>query len=100
MDCSHLTGLVILDELWIDFVRKAPHFASRFGIYAISTSKYITYKGCAVFAYDCYAARMLTDCCEILADQDLALVFQVIVKHLQNFLSVAECKSIATPTLG
>lgn len=100
MNRSHLTSLVILDDLWVNFVCKTPHFASRFGIHAVSTSKYVSHKGSAIFAYDCYAARMLANCCEIFADQDLALVFQVIVKDLQDLLSVAKCKSIATPVLG
>ncbi|KAG9571551.1 hypothetical protein KCU79_g46, partial [Aureobasidium melanogenum] len=63
------------------------------------TSEYVSCIRSAVFAYNGHTPRMLTNRCEVLADQYLAFVFQILVKHLQDFLSVAERKSIATPAL-
>lgn len=91
-----LTALVILDQFRIDFICKTPHLASCFRIDSVCASQYVSQIRSAIFTYDCNAACVLTYCCEILAKQNLALVLEVVVKYLENVLSITECERVAT----
>jgi hypothetical protein len=92
-----LTALVILDQVRIDFISKTPHLAPCFRIDSICTSKYIAQIRSPIFAYDCNAACVLTYCCEVLAQQNLGLVLEVVVKYLEDVLSITECERVTTP---
>jgi hypothetical protein len=79
------------------FICKTPHLASCFRVDSICAGEDISQVRCAVLTDDCDTACMLANCGKVLAQQDLALVLEVIVQNFEDILAVAECERVAAP---
>jgi hypothetical protein len=73
-----------------------PHFMAGRAIDAVSASNDVAVEDGAVFAVDADAGFGVLDLVDALAEQDFALVFDVVVENLEDELSVEKCRLISS----